>query len=236
MTPEQLALTVDVPKKYRSKLDHATKGLDQFPKLTKLLASIPVQKLIAGGPDETGLDIATGGQYAVKKMAVSDVADLPPINSWETVIRINLESKKFIGFIDMVGDIYKEERAAGRLKALEKYKLDSLFAESNQQGLPLGKVSNFTMSLPFDQVDTALLVHEFGHHVMNNVLINQPKVAKFFQEVAGSAHDAGRSVSTYADSEPSEWWAETFTAYVFKPDELKELDHMSYELMKAVGV
>jgi Mlc titration factor MtfA (ptsG expression regulator) len=44
----------------------------------------------------------------------------------------------------------------------------------------------------------------------------------------------GKSVSRYARSNPSEWFAETHTVYVQKREELRRFDPEAYELIREV--
>jgi hypothetical protein len=130
-----------------------------------------------------------------------------PSDQWDTEIKLNLESKLFLRSMNLI-------------------------SPGSNGGL-MGKVENFTFSLPFDQIDTGLLVHEFGHQVLNHKR-HDDKMFELFRQSAWPSYVNKHAVSDYALSEPVEWWAETFTAYVFKPEELKEFDRMAYETMKVV--
>ena len=100
---------------------------------------------------------------------------------------------------------------------------------------PLGKAEVIAATVPYTDVDTALLVHELSHHIdFYMVRDSQHLIDYVFKQTGFQAHDAGLHVSSYASTTPEEWFAETMSAYLYKPDELYDFDRASYQAMKTV--
>lgn len=87
---------------------------------------------------------------------------------------------------------------------------------------------NFFMTAPEEKFDAYVLTHELAHHVENTIRKGRQKQAHaFYKAWAKPAVQAvmgkDRHVSMYGMSEPSEWFAETFSAWVWNPDILSEV-------------
>ena len=68
---------------------------------------------------------------------------------------------------------------------------------------------------------------------ISGVVENEAILAKVM-EAAYDAHFSGRTVSRYANTSPEEWFAETLSAYLLWPNELKEFDPKAYSAMHSV--
>ena len=89
-----------------------------------------------------------------------------------------------------------------------------------------------------EEMTTGLLVHELSHVLDLKIIRNEDAPASealrsFIRETAISAHVSGRTVTEYANSSPTEWFAETMTAYLYWPDALKDFDSLSHLAMKS---
>jgi hypothetical protein len=88
-----------------------------------------------------------------------------------------------------------------------------------------------------------VLVHELGHHMhldgkLSRALSDEIGVAyrKRVNPTTGHLHPGKWAASEYAMRNEMEWWAETHTAYVYHPEELRAADQEAYDLVSRVRV
>jgi hypothetical protein len=81
---------------------------------------------------------------------------------------------------------------------------------------------------PFEAV-CRTLVHEIGHHLHRTLRLADP--SRFVQSLQAPRQNAA---SAYGKTDRLEYFAETFSAYVFYPTELIFYDESGYKMMKSV--
>lgn len=79
-------------------------------------------------------------------------------------------------------------------------------------------------------------VHELSHHLhrtLQRAGIRTPE-GQDVDVLIREAYRRGRPITKYAGTSWEEYWAETHTAYVFSPDELRVYDPVGYDMVKRV--
>jgi hypothetical protein len=145
----------------------------------------------------------------------------------------------------MVGGKYQSDRHTTPATTAIWLNLDSEVGAKLMKMLDgpatLGVIGNVNRLLSGTEFYTATLVHELSHHVTFKCLYESAYAGDdtLFQKfVALSVHAGknGKVVSAYGMQDGPEWFAETLTAYLFFPEQLKALDSASYKAMKDLGL
>lgn len=99
-----------------------------------------------------------------------------------------------------------------------------------------GNTSTVSHGAPMKDYYSTLLTHELGHHVDNKLVLGNKSLYRFTRQAAISAFCKDRWITGYASVNPEEYFAETFAAYLWHPEDLKDFDPMGYEAIRQTGL
>lgn len=100
------------------------------------------------------------------------------------------------------------------------------------ESAPFKPGKSFTVSQAAENWDEAVkrnMLHEVGHHLHDS---GPPRTDELIRRAYDSS--SGQRITKYADTNHSEYWAETFTAFKIYPDELKAHDPTGFQMVKDV--
>jgi hypothetical protein len=99
-----------------------------------------------------------------------------------------------------------------------------------------GKLHTVAHGTDEQENKTALLVHELGHHVDRKLVYGNLPLFRFTRRAMVAGYEAGQAISKYANSSPVEYFAESFCAYLYHPEDLQKYDPMMFEAVKQTGL
>ena len=99
-----------------------------------------------------------------------------------------------------------------------------------------GNTSTVSHGAPMENYYSTLLTHELGHHVDNKLVQENKSLYRFTRQAAMRAFYEQNWITGYASVHPDEYFAETFAAYLWHPEDLKAFDPMGYEAIRQTGL
>lgn len=195
----------------------ALEGLSQFPKFMRVLERVPVKRFISTSRRTVLMTVAE----EIARQRLGDIAAEKILSNPQAISTL----------IYSIGGAYDPND--------DSLYLNLLFAEKAKRRLGdrSFRFSKYSPPVPLQSASAnaniGLLIHEFTH-VIDWKLLTDDSLCSFVAKIAEDAIIAGRVVSMIIGNDQHEWLAETMTAYLLRPDELKDFDAMSHFAMKTI--